>query len=162
MLTLCRVFGKAVSVARYLQQFSGPGLIAASAESVRCTPDALLPSSLISSAANSASASGCQTHPCQQTSFLEFRGSDTRLKDYISNRVLSQTPAGLWHMGEPQKECRELADARGWQALGTVKLPDGSVLEPYIHKGLVRAAGLAEGPRTAPDGERRGAVSAGP
>ena len=32
---ICRVFGETVSTAKYLQRFSGPGLIVASAETVR-------------------------------------------------------------------------------------------------------------------------------
>ena len=67
----------------------------------------------------------------------------------------------MGHTGEPQKKCRRLPDAQDWQALDAVKLPDGSMLEPYVHKGLGRAAGLAEGRQSAPYGERRGALSAG-
>ena len=57
--------------------------------------------------------------------------------------------------------CRRLRDAWDWQALDAITLPDGSMLEPYVHKGLGRAAGLAEGRLSAPYGERRGALSAG-
>ena len=99
----------------------------------------------------------CTHEPATRPPSQSTEGRCTRVK---AEHVEQPVPLGLWHVGEPQKKCRMLPDARDWQALDAVKLPDDCVLELYSHKGLCRPARLAEGRRIAPDRDHGSAISA--